>query len=66
MSRKKAKELFTVDDLAVQTEGVVCRVDKDVVDEIPSAYKSIDAVMADKTDLVKVVAEIKQIICVKG
>ncbi len=66
MSRKEAKRRFSEADLAEQTAGVECRKDAGVVDEIPGAYKDIDQVMAAQTDLVEVVAELKQIICVKG
>ena len=45
---------------------VECRKDADVLDEIPGAYKDIDAVMANQSDLVEVVAELKQVLCVKG
>jgi len=37
-----------------------------VLDEIPGAYKSIEAVMKNQKDLVEIVAEIKQVVCVKG
>jgi len=37
-----------------------------MADEIPGAYKSIEAVMKNQEDLVEVVAEIKQVVCVKG
>lgn len=66
LSRGKAKELYTADDVIKQTEGIVCRKDSGVVDEIPAAYKPIDQVMADQNDLVTVVAELRQILCVKG
>ena len=66
MSRTKAKACFTVADLKAQTEGVECRKDAGVLDEIPGAYKDIDQVMANQTDLVEVVAELKQVLCVKG
>jgi len=36
------------------------------LDEIPGAYKPIDQVMNDQNDLVKVVAELRQVLCVKG
>jgi tRNA-splicing ligase RtcB len=45
---------------------VECRKDKDVIDETPSAYKDIDAVMAAQSDLVEVVHTLKQVVCVKG
>jgi tRNA-splicing ligase RtcB len=66
MSRTKARKTFTREDLAFETAGVECRKDAGVIDEIPSAYKDIDAVMAAQSDLVEVVATLKQILCVKG
>ncbi|MFI6297444.1 RtcB family protein [Nonomuraea sp. NPDC050790] len=66
MSRTKAKKTFTVKDLREQTFGVECRKDAGIVDEIPGAYKDLESVMAAQTDLVKVVARLRQLICVKG
>lgn len=66
MSRTKAKKQFTVDDLVAQTDGVECRKDRGVIDEIPAAYKPIEQVMAQQDDLVEIVAVLKQVLCVKG
>lgn len=66
MSRTKARAAFTLEDIAKQTEGVECRKDLAIADEAPKAYKPIADVMANQTDLVTVVAELKQILCVKG
>ncbi|HIK36761.1 MAG: RtcB family protein [Geminocystis sp.] len=66
MSRAEAKRRFKVADLIAQTQGIECRKDAGVIDEIPSAYKPIDEVMNQQTDLVEVVATLKQVICVKG
>ena len=66
MSRNAARRRFTAFDLAEQTRGVECRKDSGVVDEIPSAYKPIDQVMAAQRDLVEVVAKLRQVVCVKG
>jgi tRNA-splicing ligase RtcB (3'-phosphate/5'-hydroxy nucleic acid ligase) len=66
MSRNKARKAFTERDLAEQTQGVECRKDSGVVDEIPAAYKDIHSVMAAQTDLVEIVAHLKQVVCVKG
>jgi len=66
MSRSKAKKHYSLDDLIQQTEGVECRKDEGVLDEIPGAYKSIDKVMKNQSDLVEVVATLKQVVCVKG
>ncbi len=66
LSRTAAKRNFTEQDLVRQTEGVECRKDRGVLDEIPGAYKDIKQVMKNQSDLVKIVAEIKQVVCVKG
>ena len=66
MSRKAAKERFTLKDHRAATEGVECRKDSGVIDETPGAYKDIDAVMAAQSDLVEVVHTLKQVVCVKG
>lgn len=66
MSRKKAKATFTLDDHATATHGVECRKDADVIDETPGAYKDIDEVMANQSDLVRPLHTLKQILCVKG
>ncbi|QTD45317.1 RtcB family protein [Ottowia testudinis] len=66
MSRTKAKKLFSIQDQIKATEGVECRKDADVIDEIPMAYKDIDAVMEAQKDLVEVVYTLKQVVCVKG
>jgi tRNA-splicing ligase RtcB (3'-phosphate/5'-hydroxy nucleic acid ligase) len=66
MSRGEARRRFTKEDLQRQTEGVECRKDTGVLDEIPGAYKPISEVLEKSSDLVEVVAAIKQIVCVKG
>jgi RNA-splicing ligase RtcB len=67
-SRTKAKKLFTADDLAAQMTGKVwlsSRADA-LLDEIPAAYKDIDKVMADQTDLVEVLHTLHQVLNYKG
>jgi tRNA-splicing ligase RtcB len=66
MSRTEARKRFNVRDLREQTDGVECRKDPGVIDEAPKAYKNIDKVMSQQTDLVEIVAELKQVLCVKG
>lgn len=65
-SRSQAKKLFTKADLEEQTRGIECRKDDGVLDEIPSAYKDIDEVMANQADLVEVDYQLKQFMCIKG
>jgi len=67
-SRTQAKKLFTTADLAEQMAGKVW-LDKRahaLVDEIPSAYKDIDQVMADQADLVEVRHTLHQVLNYKG
>jgi RNA-splicing ligase RtcB len=67
-SRTQAKKLFTTADLAEQMRGKVWldqRADA-LVDEIPSAYKDIDQVMADQADLVEVRHTLHQVLNYKG
>jgi tRNA-splicing ligase RtcB len=66
MSRTEAKRRFSVQDQETATAGVECRKDADVIDEIPMAYKDIDAVMKAQEDLVEIVHTLKQVVCVKG
>jgi tRNA-splicing ligase RtcB len=66
MSRGEARRRFTLADHVAATEGVECRKDEHVIDETPAAYKPIDAVMNAQRDLVEVVHELRQLVCVKG
>ena len=66
MSRGAAKSKYTKEDLKRLTEGVECRKDNGVIDEIPAAYKNIDQVMENQKDLVEPIAVLKQIMCIKG
>ncbi len=66
MSREQAKKRFSLRDLEEQTQGIECRKDRGVLDEIPGAYKDIEEVMARQKDLVEIVHELRQVVCVKG
>jgi tRNA-splicing ligase RtcB len=67
-SRTQAKKLFNAGDLAQQMQGKVWLADRAsaLVDEIPSAYKDIDQVMADQADLVEVLHTLHQVLNYKG
>ena len=67
-SRTQAKKLFTAADLADQMAGKVWLSGRAsaLVDEIPSAYKDIDQVMADQADLVEVLHTLHQVLNYKG
>ncbi len=62
----EARRRFSVEDHAKATAAVECSKDKDVIDETPAAYKSIDAVMEAQRDLVDVAYTLRQVVCVKG
>ncbi len=66
MSRTAAKKRFTVADQVKATAHVECRKDAEVIDEIPMAYKDIDAVMHAQKSLVEIVHTLRQVVCVKG
>lgn len=66
MSRGEARRRFTVGDLERATAGVECRKDEGVLDEIPGAYKDVEAVLAAQRDLVETVHVLRQVLCVKG
>jgi tRNA-splicing ligase RtcB len=67
-SRSKAKQTFTVDDLAEQMKGKTWLSGKAeaLLDEIPSSYKDIDVVMNDQRDLVKIEHTLTQVLNYKG
>ena len=66
MSRTQANKTFTVADHIEATKGVECLKDESVIDETPACYKDIDAVISAQSDLIEVVYELKQVLCVKG
>jgi len=66
MSRSEAKKTFSQKDIDTQLAGIECRKDKGILDELPGAYKDIEEVIKNQDDLVEVVTEIKQVLCVKG
>ncbi|MBL8473888.1 MAG: RtcB family protein [Rhodocyclaceae bacterium] len=66
MSRNEAKRRYSVEDQERATAHVECRKDAAVIDEIPMAYKDIDAVMQAQRELVEIVHTLRQVVCVKG
>lgn len=66
MSRNAARKAISMEDHLAAVAGVECRLDQDVIDESPAAYKPIDAVMAAQADLTEPAHILKQIVCVKG
>lgn len=66
LSRKAAKATFDNLDVMEQTQGVECKKDHSILDEIPGAYKDIDTVIDLQKDLIDVQHVLHPILCVKG
>ena len=65
-SRSAARKTFTHEQLRAAMTGIEFRDTDAFLDEIPAAYKDIDQVMADASDLVRIVHTLRQIVNVKG
>ena len=67
-SRTQARKLYTAADLTEQMKGKTWLKGRAsaLVDEIPMAYKDIDQVMADQSDLVEVLHTLHQVLNYKG
>lgn len=65
-SRNAARKRFTHEQLREAMQGIEFRDTEAFLDEIPGAYKDIDQVMADASDLVTVRHTLRQIVNVKG
>ena len=68
MSRNQARKSFTVEDIELAMEGRTWlhKAAAQLIDEIPGAYKDLDSVMADQTDLVAVVHRLDTVVNYKG
>jgi tRNA-splicing ligase RtcB len=67
-SRTEARKRFTKEQLAEAMVGIEWRSDnaEAFIDEIPGAYKDIDQIMIDASDLVRVEHTLRQFLNVKG
>jgi tRNA-splicing ligase RtcB len=66
MSRGQAKKEISLEEHAKAMQGIEGRLDADVLDESPRAYKDIGAVMDAQGDLVEIVHRLRQVVNVKG
>lgn len=66
MSRGAAKKAITMEQHAEAMKGIEARLDADVIDESPAAYKDIGAVVAAQDTLVEIVHRLRQVVNVKG
>jgi tRNA-splicing ligase RtcB len=65
-SRSAARKAFTHEQLRQAMVGIEYRDDAAFLDEIPGAYKDIDQVMADASELVTIRHTLRQLVNVKG
>ena len=65
-SRTRAKSMFNMDDFDLHMEGIEVRRSPAFIDELPGAYKDIDTVMEQSSDLVDVLNTLSQVVNVKG
>jgi len=66
MSRGAARKQISLQQHAEAMKGIEARLDADVIDESPAAYKDIGSVMAAQESLVEIVHRLRQIVNVKG
>lgn len=66
MSRMEARRRISVEDHIKSMQGIEARLDEEVIDESPAAYKDIDMVMEAQKDLVEVVHTLRQVVNIKG
>lgn len=67
MGRKEAGRTLNLEEECAKMQGIVHGLrNASDLDEAPGAYKSIDQVMANQTDLVKVLTRLKPIGSIKG
>ena len=66
LSRTAARRQYTMSDLENAMRGIEYRRSVGALDEIPSAYKDIDEVMAHAKELVEIKHVLKQFVNVKG
>lgn len=66
MSRRVAKERFSLSDLKNSMEGITANIEDSIIDEIPMAYKDIDSVMSAQEKSVKIIKHLKPLINWKG
>ena len=66
MSRGQARKTFTMDDFDRDLAGIEVNRSEAFLDELPGAYKDVDLVMAQSSDLVEIVHTFRQIVNVKG
>lgn len=66
LGRAAAKRQLKFEDFVDTMDGITAKVEKGTLDESPMAYKDIEKVMEQQSELVEIVDHVKPIINVKG
>jgi len=66
MSRGEATRKITLESFAHKMEGIVAETGREYLDEAPQAYKDLDTVIHNQSDLVEPVQRLMPIMNVKG
>ncbi len=66
MGRNEARKVISLDRFKQTMKGIRFRPSPRYLDEAPDAYKDIDRVMANQSDLVEIVTKLRPIAVVKG
>lgn len=66
MSRNEAKRKLTPEDVENAMKGIIGERAANIIDEAPQAYKNLDEVMGNQTDLIESVYRLRPILNVKG
>src|SRR5207253_3002030 len=66
MSRNEARKKIGIAEHIEATRHVECRKDSGIIDESPAAYKDLNAVIHAQRTLVRPIAKLDPIICIKG
>lgn len=66
LGRKQAKRQISMKQFNDSMYGIVARIDQTTLDEAPSAYKNLEAVMALQKDLVTILHRVRPLINIKG
>ncbi len=66
MSRGEAVRAITLESFGHKMKGIVAETGKEYLDEAPQAYKDLDTVIMNQSDLVEPVRRLQPLMNVKG
>ncbi|MBC8427487.1 MAG: RtcB family protein [Proteobacteria bacterium] len=66
LSRTKAKKELNMDRFKHQMKGIIAKVEKSTLDESPNAYKNINEVIKEQSELIDIIHKVTPLINIKG